>query len=88
MWFKALRELSWLTQLGFSIVSPLLICVLGSVWLRNRFTLGRWVVIVGLLLGLGGALSAGLAFFRHTRQVDQGGTHKQSPPPVSFNEHD
>lgn len=78
-----LRELTWLTQLGFSIVSPLALCVLGSVWLRDRFGLGTWVVIAGLLLGLGGAVSAGLSFARAAAPK----TRKENPPPA-FNEHD
>lgn len=85
---KTLRELTWLTQLGFSIVSPLLLCVLGSAWLRERFSLGCWVVVLGLLLGLSGALSAGLTFFRHTQHLDQEDTQKKGPPSISFNEHD
>ena len=88
MWFKTARELVWLTQLGFSIVYPLLLCVLGAVWLRSHFSLGGWVVVIGLLLGLGGAFSAGLAFFRHTRQIEQEDNRKKGPPPLSFNEHD
>lgn len=84
-----LRELTWLTQLGFSIVSPLLLCLLGSVWLRNRFGLGGWVVALGVLLGLGGALSAGLTFARHTKSLDRPeGKGPKNNPPVSFNEHD
>lgn len=82
------RELVWLTQLGFSIVSPLLLCFLGAVWLRNRFALGGWIVVIGLLLGLGGAFSAGLTFYRHTRQLDGAEKRKNGPPPISFNEHD
>lgn len=51
---RTMRELIWLTQLGLSIVCPLLLCVLGAVWLRNRFDLGNWVIFLGIALGLQG----------------------------------
>lgn len=84
---KALKELIWLTQLGFSIVSPLLLCILGAAWLRKYLSLGAWVIVPGLLLGLGGAFSAGLTFYRHTKLLDTPNS-KSSSSPVSFNEHD
>lgn len=82
-----LRELVWLTQLGFSIVSPLLLCLLGSLWLRDHLALGGWIVVLGVLLGLGGAFSAGVAFARHAKFLADP-TPKKDKPPVSFNEHD
>lgn len=77
-----LRELTWLTQLGFSIVSPLALCVLGAVWLRDRFGLGTWVILLGLFLGLGGAISAGISFARAAAP-----RQKKDAPPPAFNEH-
>ena len=59
---RTVRELVWLTQLGLSIVCPLLLCLLGAVWLRDRFGFGNWVIFLGIALGLGGAFSAGAAF--------------------------
>lgn len=85
--FEALKDLVWVTQLGFSIISPLLVCVLGSAWLRGRLGLGPWVIVVGLLLGMGGAISAGITFYRHTRQLTKP-PKNQKPNPVSFNQHD
>lgn len=79
-----MRDLVWLTQLGMSIVSPLLVFTLGSVWLQNHFFLGKWIVILGVFLGLSGSISAGVSFARHTKHLD---SSKKDPPPVSFNEH-
>lgn len=82
-----MKELVWITQLGFSIISPLLVSVLGAAWLKDRFELGAWIIIVGLILGLGGAVSAGVTFYRHSKQLTRP-EKKQAPPPISFNEHD
>ena len=78
---RTLRDLVWLTQLGFSIVTPLQVCILTAVWLRDE--VGGWVLIPGILLGLGGAISAGLSFCRQVKGADPG----REQPPVSFNEH-
>lgn len=79
-----IRDLVWLTQLGMSVISPLLVFSLGSVWLQNHFSLGKWVPIVGILLGLSGSISAGVSFVRHAKNLD---VSKKEQPPVSFNEH-
>lgn len=84
---NALKELIWLTQLGLSIATPFLLCVLAAVWLQDHFMLGRWVIVVALLCGLSGAFSSGLTFFRHTKLLNAAERKKHSAP-VSFNEHD
>ena len=58
-WFEALKQLSWLTQLGFSMVAPVLLCTGGALWLQNKFSLGAWVVLAGLAVGL---VSGGCTF--------------------------
>lgn len=84
---RSLQELVWLTQLGLSVATPLLICVLGSVWLRNHFEMGAWIIFLGLFLGLSAAFSSGLTFFNHTKMLERK-DKKKGPPPVSFNDHD
>ena len=62
--FRSLRPLTYFTQFGISVVSPILLCTLVGLWLYNRFSMGVWVLIVGIFLGIGGALSNFLAIFR------------------------
>ena len=62
--FRSLRPLTYFTQFGISIISPILLCTFLGVWLYNRFSLGVWVLIVGIFLGLGGAASNFLTIFR------------------------
>lgn len=54
-WFAALQNLTWLTQLGLSLAVPPLLCLFGAGWLARRFSLGPWVWVLGILLGLGAA---------------------------------
>ena len=85
---KSLRLIVWFTQLAFSAVGPLVLCIMGAVWLRDRFQLGGWVVLLGVLFGFGGAVSGFCnslsAMKREGDTQDQG---DQKTPPVSFNEH-
>lgn len=83
---KDLTLLIWLTQLGLSVAAPLAVFVLGAVWLRSSFGWGNWIIWIGLLLGLSGAVSG----FRHSlkaMELMSGNKKKNDPPPVVFNEH-
>ena len=82
---KHLTLLVWLTQLGFSVAFPMAGFVLAAVWLRNRFDLGIWVLIVGIVLGLAGAIDgfrvSMKAMSRLTKKEDpeqKGGNHGHS----------
>ena len=55
--YQAARSLVWLTQFGLSIVVPLVVRILTAVWLRRTLALGGWVVVVGVLVGVFGAVS-------------------------------
>ena len=82
---KNLHLLTWLTQLGLSVAVPLAGFVVLAVWLRNRFDLGIWVVLVGVGLGLFSAIDG---FIRNLKALQQLSKEEQKDPPVSFGEHD
>ena len=48
---KNLNLIIWLTQLGYSVAFPLAGFTLLALWLRQRFDLGSWIVLVGIGLG-------------------------------------
>ncbi len=83
---KDLTLLIWLTQLGLSVAIPPAGFVLLSLWLQDRFGLGNWVVIVGVILGITGAING----LRDSLKALQKLTKRQpdEPPAVSFNDHD
>ena len=83
---KNLHLLVWLTQLGLSTAVPLAGFVLLAVWLKNRFDLGLWVVLLGIGLGLFCAVDG---FVRNLKALDGLSKDKEKEdPPVSFGEHD
>ena len=85
---KDLNLLVWLTQLGISVAGPLAGFILLAVWLRQRFDLGIWVLLVGLVLGISGAIDGFRVSMKAMEQMTKSKPDKSDPPPVSFNDHD
>ena len=83
---KNVNLLVWVTQLGLSTAVPLAGFIVLAVWLRNRFDLGVWVVLVGIGLGLFCAIDG---FVRNLKVLNELSKDKEEKdPPVSFGEHD
>ncbi len=61
---NALGRIGGVAGFGLSAVTPLVVCILFSVWLRNRFGMGEWVVITAVIVGL---ISAGCGAYRSIR---------------------
>lgn len=79
------RHLVWLTQFGLSVCVPPVLFVAISVWLQKKFVLGNWIVALGVILGILGAVSS----LRYSLKAieRQGRDTSRKPPPVSFNRH-
>lgn len=84
---KEFNLLIWLTQLGISVAAPLAGFTLLAVWLRQRFGLGIWVLIVGIILGISGAVDGFRVSMKAMEQMTKDKPGKSDPPPVSFNDH-
>ena len=85
---KNLHLLIWVTQLGISIAAPLVGFVLLAVWLRNRFALGVWVILVGVGLGVIGAVDGLRSSLRTMEKLSQKEKDQEDKPTLSFHEHD
>ena len=85
---KDLNLLVWMTQLGISVAGPLAGFILLAFWLRNRFELGIWVFLVGILLGISGAIDGFRVSMKAMEKMTKDKTSQNDPPPVSFNDHD
>lgn len=82
---KNIRLLVLLSQFAISVISPLLVFILGARWLTLRFDLGRWVIAVGVLLGVAGAISG---LVNSLRQLKREADKETKDVPVSFNNHE
>lgn len=84
---KEFNMLIWLTQLGISVAAPLVLCTLGAVWLRGRFGLGAWVLLVGIGAGCILAADGFRTCVKAMERMSAGRKQDREPPPVSFNDH-
>ena len=57
-------HLSLLSQLAISFLTPILMMIFICLWLKKTFGLGNWIVIGGMLLGLGSGLSTVWAYMK------------------------
>lgn len=83
---KSFQLLIWLTQLGISVAAPAIGFIWLAVWLRERFGLGVWVIVLGVVLGVICAID-GLRFSLKA-MLTMVKDKKEDVPPVAFNDHD
>ena len=76
-----LKKAVTLTQVLVSVASPLLLCVVGGLWLCRRFRLGRGFMALFILLGVASAL---WSLWKCLQPFLQEG--KNDEPPTSFND--
>lgn len=83
---KILNLLMWVGQFGFSIIFPTLFFLYMAVWLRQRFSLGIWIVIVFGILGVLTSISTTKSCLRSMcKAAEEVSGNKEIP--VSFNDH-
>lgn len=56
--YQAMRYIVYITQLGLSMVVPMVVCIWLANWLKEAFHLGDWVLIVFILLGVASAFTS------------------------------
>ena len=83
---KNVSLLVWLTQLGLSVAIPPAAFIFLAVWLRNRFDLGAWVIVAGVLVGIICAVDGLRVSLKAMERMTK--DDKKEKPPLSFNDHD
>ena len=83
---KNVNLLIWLAQLGISVAAPLGGFIWLGIWLRQRFDLGIWVVLVGIFVGLICAIDGMRVSLKAMERMSK--DKNEEPPPVSFNDHE
>ena len=58
------HNLLYMTQIGLSMSIPPILSLLAAGWLQEKFQLGSWVMIVGIVFGIGGMITNLLEYVR------------------------
>ena len=85
-WSEIIRNLSMLTQLGLSLLTPTLLCLGICYFLQSRFGVGMWIYLPGFILGLGGSFTAARNFYQMVENRRKK-NEKDKKHTVSFNGH-
>lgn len=86
---KYLSLLTWVTQLGFSILFPTCAFLLLANWLQNKYGLGTWIVVVLGILGVLTSISTTRSCVRSLIKAanELSGSDEKKEPPIAFNDH-
>lgn len=83
-WADILKNISILTQFGFSLITPLLMCLAFCWWLSSRWGIGGWIFIPGFFFGMGGS---GMVAYKLYLSVTNRQKKEKKKPKISFNRH-
>lgn len=64
-----LTALSMVTQFGITTVTPVLLCVWGALWLKNKFDLGDFTVVLGILIGIGASVMSMIKMIKQMSEM-------------------
>lgn len=83
-WNDIFKQLAMLSQVGLSLITPLLLCLAGSWWLSARIGLGGWIYIPGFFFGMGGSAMVAYKLYLATMKEEK---KKKKKDRISFNRH-
>lgn len=49
------RSLALVSQLGISMITPIIICILTGNFLDDKFNTSPWIMVISIFLGVGAA---------------------------------
>lgn len=60
------KAISSITELGLSVIISFLLWIIIAAWIKNKFSLGNYVMVIGVLLGAGSAI---LSFVKFCKSI-------------------
>ena len=80
------KNLTLITQFGFSFITPTLLCLALCYWLNSSFHVGEWIYLIGFFLGLGSSFTFAYKFYLSIVKSDKKEEKKKKS--LCFNEHE
>lgn len=85
-WSEILKNISLLSQLGLSFITPLLLCLALCWLLISKTGVGSWIYIPGFFFGMGGSGTVAYKFYLSINR-QQKKEDKKKKNKVYFNRH-
>ncbi len=54
--YKHMKAAAHITQFGLDLLTPIILCVIATGFVKNKFDTGGWVVVLGVCLGVMAAM--------------------------------
>ena len=84
-WSEILRNVTMLSQLGLSFITPLLLCLALCWFIISKTGVGVWVYIPGFIFGLGSSFMVAYRLYLSVLKKEE--KEKKKRTSVSFNQH-
>ena len=85
-WSEILRNVTMLSQLGLSFITPLLLCLAVCWLIVSKTGVGSWIFIPGFFFGMGGSVTVAYKFYLSINK-QQMKENKKKKNKISFNRH-
>ena len=85
-WSEILRNVTMLSQLGLSLITPLLLCVAVCWLIVSKTGVGSWIFIPVFFFGMGGSVTVAYKFYLSINK-QQMKENKKKKNKISFNRH-
>ena len=83
---KIARMLALFGQLGFTIVTPPIVLALLAHWLQDRFSIGSWVMVLAIVLGLAASVGGVCGYYRRVTAFEK--KQKKDKPKAVYYRHE
>ena len=76
---SVISALAMVTQFGIGTITPMLLCIFAALWLKTRFGLGDWVVLIGVFMGVGSGFMSMMKMIRQMSELSKKEDDDDSP---------
>ena len=76
--YENLKAAAWITQFGLNMITPMVIFIILALWLRRKFALGDWVMLLAIGLGVCSMAGSMYSFIKTVRNGGGSGDKKDS----------
>ena len=83
-WSEIMKNITMLSQLGLSFITPLLLCLALCWFITFRTGIGGWIYILGFFFGMGGSGTVAYKFYLSVNKQEKKRSKKSK---VYFNRH-